>query len=331
MFLLCVVSSRVTQEKALQAIVDAKAAAGQESKQKKQQALETTANNTKYGRHAVSQGNGRCGPGARATSFGAARAADDLAFVGLAGGGGGAAGAADNGMTAGVRSSGRSSPTMSSASGRSSPSSPEVENVVVPPLGSDLAGYLHASTSPELNRHTAATEEQADLFLNKGFTYEQIDRELAVELLFGVFDRHHSTVLEYETVEKIVETWEGDVFEDEDDADEFEVPGISVEAYFKIRTHFGIGDRGGQTRQWYVEGWPLSQHPTTAKFEHEAQMLAEDCLPGGVLAAAAEGAGARASSSGGPSRQAHGFQGDGNRGRKTRKNKNKAAEDGLDR
>ena len=159
--------------------MDAKAAAAQESKAKKQQALEKTATNTMYGLQAVSQGNGRCGPGARATSFGAAREADDLAFVGLAGGGGGAGGG-----------SGRSSPTMSSSSGRSSPA---VDRVAVPPLGSHLATYLDASTIPEIERNTDATAEQADLFLNKGFTYDQLNRKLAVELLYHVFDRHHSS------------------------------------------------------------------------------------------------------------------------------------------
>lgn len=306
--------------------MDAKAAAAQESKTKKQQALEKTANNTVYGLQAVSQGNRRCGPGAKATSFGAARAADDLAFIDLAGGGGGAAGAANNGIAAGGGLSGRSSPTMSSSSGRSSP---EVGCVAVPALGSKLADFLEASSPAELERHFGVTQEQADLFLNQGFTYDQIDRPKAVELLFHVFDTYHcSNVMKYETVEQRVAAWS----EDSDDGDGlFEVPGISSEAYFLILDHFGVpSGGGGEARSWYVGGWPELRDPTTAKFEHEARMLAEDCLPGRPLAAAegaaAKGAGARASSNGDPSRQ-----GDGNRGRKSRQNRSKAAEDGLDR
>ena len=132
----------------------------------------------------------------------------------------------------------------------------------------------------------------------------------------------------------MVEAWGSGSLEDDEGLDDCEVPGISTEAYFKILGHFGVpSGHGGPTRQLYVSGWPESQDPTTAKFEHEARMLAEDCLPGRALAAAegaaAEGTGTPASSNGGPSRQAP-SQGGGNRGRKTRKSKNKAAEDGLD-
>lgn len=276
-------------------------------------------------------------PGARATPFEEASAADDLALVGLVGGVGGAAG----GVAAGGGSSGRSSPTTTSSSGRSSPAmgrsgrpSPAVEHVAVQPLG-ELGKILGASTVPELERHTDATAEQADLFLNNGCTYDQIDRELAVALLSHVFDGHHALkVMEWEMVQDTVAGW-GD---DSDGFDELEEPGISGEALFEIRENFGVpSEQGRQERAWYVGGWPQAHDQTTAKLDKESRLLAEDYLPGRALAAAegagaaVEGAGARARSDGGPSRQAHGFQDDGNRGRKSRRNKNKAAEDGLDK
>lgn len=315
----------ITQEKTLQSIVDAKAAAAQDVKMKKKQAADKSASNTVFGLQAVSQGNGRCGPGARSTSFGDARAQDDMMYANLRRGGGAAAGAAATGMTAGG-SGGRSSPTTSSSTGRSSPT---VE-CVVPALGAKLADELSASTAVELERHTTATLEQAKLFLSEGFMYDQIDRTLAVKLLAMVLEKHHSIVMKWETVELMVAGWERSSCDGDDDISGFEVPGISGETYFSVLAHYGApSGEGGQKREWYVGGWPEDEDPTTAKFENEARLLAEHCLPGRALEAA-EGSGARASPNGGPSRQAHGAQGGGNRGRKPRRNQNKATEDGLD-
>ena len=271
---------------------------------KKQQAADKTAANTMYGLQAVSQGSGRCGPGAKATSFGAARAADDLAYINLAEGGGrggaaggaagGGAGGADNGMAAGGGLSGRSSPTMSSSSGRSSPA---VERVAVPPLGDDLAELFAVL---DIQSHTAADAEQVDFFVNEGFTYDQINRELAVEMLFYVLDTYHyGDVMEFETVEQMKAGWERDPLDDDGALSECEVPGIGAEVYSKILFQYRVpAGGGGQPREWFAHGWPEAKDPTTAKFEHEARMLAEDCLPGRAVAATAK-AGARASSDGG--------------------------------
>lgn len=359
--------SRVAQETTLQSIVDAKAAAAQDAKTKKKQEADKTAANTVVGRQAIAQGNARCGPGARATSFEDARAQDDHQYDNLRRGGGGAAEAAATGMTAGGSGScttptmssprgqggaagaaaaagaagndmtaggsgGRNSPAMSSSSGRSSPAP---EWVMVPGLGAKLVEKLGAHTAPELVRDTAATLVQAELFLDKGFTYDQIDRTLAVELLTMVLERHHSHhMLDWKTVEEVLADAKAEAeLSDEEEREPYKVPGITVDAMYKVQMHYGTeAGGGGNKRNWYATGWPERENPTTAKFENEARLLAEDCLPSGVLPAAegpVGGAGA-CPSSGGPSKRTAGVEGEGNRGRKTRQSKNKAAEDGVD-
>ncbi|CAN0269572.1 unnamed protein product, partial [Pylaiella littoralis] len=279
------------------------------------------------------QGNLRCGPGARATPFEEARAADELQHTNLVrdggAGAGAAAGAAGDGMTAGG-SGGRNSPTLSSSSGRSSPA---VECAMVPAVGPKLTRELGGYTAPELERHTDATLTQANLFLNEGFTYGQLDRKLAVKLLSVMLVKHHNcNILDWETVEMTTARWRDERSDDEDDDGYLlVVPGITSETMHNVQRHYGMeAGEDGPARLFYAQGWPEAEKPTSEKFAEEARLLAEDCLPGCALAAE-EGPGARARpTGGGPSRQAHGGQGDGNRGRRTRRSTSKAAEDGLD-
>ncbi|CAN0214111.1 unnamed protein product, partial [Pylaiella littoralis] len=81
-------------EKTMQDIVDAKAGAALDANMKKKEEAGKTAASTIFGRHAVHQGNLRCGPGARATPFEEARAADELQHTNLVRDGGAGAGAA---------------------------------------------------------------------------------------------------------------------------------------------------------------------------------------------------------------------------------------------
>lgn len=317
----------------MQDIVDAKAGAALDDKMKKKEEADKTAASTIFGRHAVHQGNLRCGPGARATPFEEARAADELQHTNLVrdggAGAGAAAGAAGDGMTAGG-SGGRNSPTLSSSSGRSSPAA---ECAMVPAVGPKLTRELGGYTAPELERHTDATLTQANLFLNEGFTYGQLDRKLAVKLLSVMLVKHHNcNILDWETVEMTTARWRDERSDDEDD-DRYllVVPGITSETMHNVQRHYGMeAGEDGPARLFYAQGWPEAEKPTSEKFAEEARLLAEDCLPGCALAAV-EGPGARARpTGGGPSRQAHGGQGDGNRGRRTRRSTSKAAEDGLD-
>lgn len=335
---ICTLFGPITQEKILQTIVDAKAAAKQDAAAKKKTAADKTATDTVWGVHAVDQGNSRCGPGARATSFGEARAADERVFRSRGRG----EGAAGNGM-ADVGSCGRSSPAMGSESSSSGRASPTGEVVVVA-LGEKLKKQLGNISAPEISRHLKCSVAQAELFLSKGFTYGQVDRKLAVEMLLMVLERHHFERMEYKSVQHVLDEWDDEreeegQWEDWEEGCEPDMPGIGLEALADILAHYGIPDRSSEGRQSYASGWSALDSPTAAKFDIEARKLAEDCLPVDARAAAADAGGAPAgaavrgggaSLTSGPSRQAHGAQGDGNRGKKPRRNKNKLAEEGLD-
>ncbi|CAB1108662.1 unnamed protein product [Ectocarpus sp. CCAP 1310/34] len=166
-------NTKIQLKKVLTAIVDAKAAARQDSEETKQKKADEAAPHSATGTWAINQGNARCGPGAKATSFEEAVAADNIAL------------GSRSGAAAGGRASGRVSPASSiggpaseasaggAASGQSSPtmSTGGIDDDLtpagsgpsrkVPPLG-ELVKHMGSLSIPTLAQSAGVTTEEAD-------------------------------------------------------------------------------------------------------------------------------------------------------------------------
>ncbi|CAN0268040.1 unnamed protein product, partial [Ascophyllum nodosum] len=167
------------------------------------------------GSWAVNQDNARCGPGARATSFGEARANDELSFTSFArvGAGGCSSGrsspststgrlsptASTGGTTnasqatAGGGSSGRLTPTTSTGGTSNAPQptaggASSGRSSTVPPLGDDLAQDMGDIAISELSQLATATREEADYFLNAVFTRDLVRPEKATAMMTALID-----------------------------------------------------------------------------------------------------------------------------------------------
>ncbi|CAB1111056.1 unnamed protein product [Ectocarpus sp. CCAP 1310/34] len=197
-------NTKVQLDKVLTAIVDAKAAARQDSEETKQKKADQAASHSAMGMWAINQGNARCGPGAKATSFEEAVAANNIALgsrSGAAAGGrasgrvspassiGGVRPASE--ASAGGAASGRSSPTMSTG-GLDDDLSPAGSGPSrkVPPLG-ELVKHMGSLSIPTLAQSAGVTTEEADYFLNTGFTVE-VQPERAVAMTTVLLDKRLS-------------------------------------------------------------------------------------------------------------------------------------------
>ncbi|CAB1097097.1 unnamed protein product [Ectocarpus sp. CCAP 1310/34] len=191
-------NTKVQLDKVLTARVDAKAAARQDSEETKQKKADEAASHSAMGMWAI---NARCGPGAKATSFQEAVAADNIALgsrSGAAAGGrasgrvspassiGGARPASE--ASAGGAASGRSSLTMSTG-GLDDDLSPAGSGPSrkVPPLG-ELVELMGSLSIPTLAQSAGVTTEEADYFLNTGFTADEVQPERAVAMVTVLLD-----------------------------------------------------------------------------------------------------------------------------------------------
>ncbi|CAN0374363.1 unnamed protein product, partial [Ectocarpus sp. 13 AM-2016] len=171
----------------------------------KQKKADEAASHSAMGMWAINQGNARCGPGAKATSFEEADAADNIALGSRSGAasGGRASGRVSSASTiggerpsseasAGGAASGRSSPTMSTGGldddlspAKSGPSRKG------PPLG-ELVKHLGSLSIPTLAESAGVTSEEADYFLNTGFTADEVQPERAVTMMTVLLDKRLS-------------------------------------------------------------------------------------------------------------------------------------------
>ena len=330
------------QKKTLNAIVDAKAAARQDSASSKQKKVDAVAQNTLLGTVQVSQGKGRCGLGSKATSFGDAVRADEVAMVNAlansvpAGTRGGRSSplTAGNSGSSGATSSGRSSPLTagsSSSSGalssdRSTPAAAD-GTVSIPALGDELAKEMGAPSIADLARDTGATNEQAGRFLKTGFTYDLLPRGKATAMMTRVLKQK----LFLNRGDKDVEDYiaEGKDFDEHD----FEVPGLDGLLLKKLCHHYGMDEDDFYSCDdafGYANGWHVDCQASSAKFDVQTERLANLLIPGPVgtppAPSSSNASGAAPADSIinlGPSRR-------GNRGKKSRNNSNKLREEGLE-
>jgi len=330
--------------------VDAKAAARQDSENIKKKQADEAAANTAMGSLAVSQGLMLCGPGARATPFGDAVAMNTDGFA-----------AAFPNQPADMSASGRMSPTLSTRSTDSGRSSPTVsagssrgaplsagdgsvsgasrEVPALGALGTDVGGLTVAS----LANRAGTTTEEADLFLNAGFTFDLLSAPEAIALMTAAIKKRTLDQREGEAVDDIVAEFL-------EDGGSGEIPGFdgfNESVLRELLEQYGLRQEDFHdtvpNSYFFAGGWLIDHKPTGEKMAKVAEQVAELLVLGRVnttippraaaaprSASGAPGGGAGgASSSSGPSRQTSGATG--NRNRKTRNNKNKLAEDGLER
>lgn len=276
----------------------------------------------------MAQGNKRCGPGARATPFEDALAADDLAVLQ----GRQAAGLPATDMSSGP-SSGRSSPTTSVtdlSSGRSSPAAKT--RTAWPPLGRELAKELVVPSMMTFRRKTGVSPEEADHFLNGGFTRNELTQEKAVAMMSFVIDNKLRVDRGHQGVEEYAED------RDEDE----ELPGFDGGVLTTVCEHYSV-DKSDfydtDDSYCFMNGWMLFFKLTSAKVDIQTKRLAMLLVghPGSPTSRNPNpSSGSTTSIMGdtisdgpsGPSRK--GSDVEGNRGRKSRSKKNKLDEDGLD-
>ena len=279
----------------------------------------------------VSQGNARCGPGARGTPFGEAVIADELAMANAQASRSTAPAAGR--VSGGAPSSGRSSPTMAGAvsggapsSGGSSPGAADGA-YHVPPLGNVLTKEMAAPSIVDLANDTGATPEQAARFLNAGFTYELLPRRKATAMMARVLQQKLFLLRGEMDVRDYIDGCHGQ---------DFEVPGLDGLLLQKLCDHYGVSSASFYS--WddaysYANGWLDAFTPSADKFDTQTERLAQILIPAPAdTPPAPSNTGGAASADPimnlGPSREGNG--GGGNRGRKTRKNENRLQEDGLE-
>ncbi|CAN0181166.1 unnamed protein product [Ectocarpus sp. 13 AM-2016] len=300
------------------------------------------------GMWAINQGNARCGPGAKATSFEEAVAADNIALgsrSGAAAGGrasgrvspassiGGARPASE--ASAGGAASGRSSPTMSTG-GLDDDLSPAGSGPSrkVPPLG-ELVKHMGSLSIPTLAKSAGVTTEKADYFLNTGFTADEPER--AVSMMTVLLDKRLSLQRDGDSVQDYM---------DDLGKEDMQLPGVDrfdESVMFKLLELYGVkmmDFRSLPESNWFHSGWPIERVTPDKVLQVTKGVARLLVLGAGVtnsgLSAAGQTSipgsatvgGARATSGMNPSGAASGPWG--NRGRKPRAKTNKLAEDGLD-
>ncbi|CAM9751569.1 unnamed protein product [Ectocarpus sp. 12 AP-2014] len=303
------------------------------------------------GAWANNQSNARCGPGEEATSFKEAVAADNIALSSRSGAAadgrasgrvspassiGGARPASET--SAGGAASGRRSPTMSmgridddlSPAG-SGPSRK------VPPLG-ELVKHMGSLSIPTLAQWAGVTTEEADYFLNTGFTPDEVQPERAVAMITVLLDKRLSLQRNGDSVQDFMDDVRGD--------EDMQLPGFDrfdELVMFDLLELYGVemmDCRSLPDSNWFHGGWPIERVAPDKVLQATKQVArllvlgagvtnsglsaaGQTCIPG----SAALG-GARAMSGMDPSGAASGPSG--NHGRKSRAKTNKLAEDGLD-
>lgn len=279
------------QEKILTSIVDAKAAARQESAANKMKQADEAAVNTAMGSFAVSQGLRLCGPGPKATSFGEALASDSAGFSAFSrqpavSGGSGRVSPA---TTAGS-ASGRSSPTLSMGGTSDAPlpaggGSASVASRQVPALG-DLARDMGAPTIAEMADRAGCTREEADRFLNLGFSFDLLSASRAV------------TMMKVAIVERMLEQRLGEPLDElvasikNGDDGGGDVPGFDGFQENVLRELCDLYRVSSEdfycvpNANLFHQGWPVENSPTEEKMGKVAEQLAELLVCGRINATA---------------------------------------------
>lgn len=331
--------------------MDAKAAAKQDSQETKQKKSDEAASHSTMGMWAINQGNARCGPGANSTSFEEAVAADNIALgsrSGAAAGGrasgrvspassiGGARPASE--VSAGGAASGRSSPTMSTG-GIDDDLSPTGSGPSrkLPPLG-ELVKHMGSLSIPTLAQSAGVTTEEADYFLNTGFTPDEVQPERAVAMRTVLLDKRLSLQRNGDSVQDYMD----DVGEED-----MQLPGFDrfdESVMVNLLELYGVemmDFRSLPDSNWFHNGWPLERVTPDKVLQVTKRVARLLVLGAGVtnsgLSAAGQTpipgsatvGGARAMSGMDPSGAASGPSE--NRGRKPRAKTNTLAEDRLHR
>ena len=236
-------------------------------------------------------------------------------------------------VSGGAPSSGRSSPTMAGAvsggapsSGGSSPGTADGA-YHVPPLGNVLTKEMAAPSIVDLANDTGATPEQAARFLNAGFTYELLPRRKATAMMARVLQQKLFLLRGEMDVRDYIDGCHGQ---------DFEVPGLDGLLLQKLCDHYGVSSASFYScddAYSYANGWLDAFTPSADKFDTQTERLAQILIPAPAdTPPAPSNTGGAASADPiinlGPSREGNGRGG--NRGRKTRKNKNRLREDGLE-
>ncbi|CAM9571461.1 unnamed protein product [Ectocarpus sp. 4 AP-2014] len=303
------------------------------------------------GTWAINQGNARCGPGAKATSFQEAVAADNIAwgFRSGAEAGGRASGRVSpassigwarpaSEASAGGENSGRSSPTMSTG-GIDDDLSPAGSGPSrkVPPLRG-LVKHMGSLSIPTLAQSAGVTTEEAHFFLIAGFTADETQPEMAVAMMTVLLDKRLNLQRDGDSVEDFVEEQGRD-----EDAHLPGFDGFDESVMFDLLDLYGLEKKDFDSlpdSKWFHSGWP-GERVTPGKVLQVTKQVARLLVLGagvtnsGLSAAgqtsipgSAAAGGARAMSGMDPSGAAS--RASGNRGRKTRAKTNKIAEEGLD-
>lgn len=331
------------QEKALIAIVDAKAAAKQDSEASKKSKADEAVKNTAMGLEAVNQSLQLCGPGAKATPFGVALAMGDAGI------------AASPSQSLDSSGSGRVSPassTVGTAGGRSSPTlimggtsdaplpvddvPASVTSRQVPALG-DLVKDMGAPTIAFLVERTGCTSEEANHFLNSGFTFDLLSAPKAVALMAVSIGERMLNQRDRQPLNQVVAA----IHDDDDGVGD--VPGFDGAGDCVLG---GLLDLYGVSSEEFHSltdaklfqmGWPVENNPTEEKIRKVAEQLAELLVLGGANTTIPQTAGAGAVGGGDAGASSStGLSGkpkveNVHRARKSRTKKHKLAEDGIER
>eukprot|EP00903_Cladosiphon_okamuranus_P020173 g18517.t2 len=315
--------------KTLTSIVDARAAAKQDSNEMRQKKKDEQASSTAMGLFAVQQGNSCCGPGRRATSFEDATQDDASAFSAWKAGQPAASGADGRVSPALSTTSSRSKASSGTSSGRSSPSltmdarpTPRHSSsppTTVPPLGA-LAAKMASSTPSDLAGVAGTTLQEADFFLTKGFTFNEVSRDKAVAMMTQVIDnrltanRKGLDVEEYRRRYCVVDDDNVPMMDTRDEPVLAELLKIYGVDFLDIVCLPG-GDH-------FTCSWPENEKPTTAKMAALSRCVAEVIIPGARETPITPGTGGGGGAAGASGTSA-------NRNKKPRRNDNKLAEDGI--
>ena len=200
-------------------------------------------------------------------------------------------------------------------------------HITFPPLGNVLTKEMAAPSIVDLANDTGATPEQAARFLNAGFTYELLPRRKATAMMARVLQQKLFLLRGEMDVRDYIDDCHGQ---------HFEVPGLDGLLLQKLCDHYGVSSASFYScddAYSYANGWLDAFTPSADKFDTQTERLAQILIPAPAdTPTAPSNTGGAASADPiinlGPSREGNG--GGGNRGRKTRNNKNRLQEDGLE-
>ena len=244
------------------AVVDAKAGIKAD---KRDERLKNADKNI-LGAAAVGMGRRQCGPGAGATPFGDARASDERALADVLRRRNSGVGAMASGRTSGGSSGGRSSPGTT----RGTPAG-------VPALGDELSFEMGVLDTDELGKLAKVTLEELDLFVNRGFLIEQINREPVVKIMDEVIKS------------RLKKVWGGkgllEFIDDENGYDisgDSNVVGLGSLCLAALCAHYGVADEKfcamDPKAKWLVNGGRVEDNPTPDEFDRPTNALASMLL-----------------------------------------------------